>query len=202
MTRHSILIVAVLLVAVIAAAQAPAPAPAPVSVQVPDAAQFVGQPKGVPLTGETLRERTDQVSALLRCPVCQGLAVADSKAEMAVNMKHQVNALLARGYTEDQILSYFEQSYGQFVLLRVVWVVADHLERDRTAAPEGGHPFEQAGVRLFIGEAGARRDDGRLLVIGDERLLQRGDHAAHKCLYSNRSDELADVIDGQKGCMH
>lgn len=116
MTRHSILIVALLLVGLTAAGQAPAPAPA--SPQVPDAAQFVGQPKGVPLTGETLHERTEQVSALLRCPVCQGLAVADSKAEMAVNMKHQVRELLARGYTEEQILSYFEQSYGQFVLLR------------------------------------------------------------------------------------
>lgn len=118
MIRHAILIVALLLITLSAAAQAPGPAPAPTSPQVPDAAQFVGQPKGVPLTGQALRDRTDQVSALLRCPVCQGLAVADSKAEMAVNMKHQVNALLARGYTEEQILSYFEQSYGQFVLLR------------------------------------------------------------------------------------
>lgn len=114
MTRHLILIVALLFVALTAVAQAPAPS----APQVPDAAQFVGQPKGVPITGEALRKRTDQVSALLRCPVCQGLAVADSKAEMAVNMKHQVHELLARGYTEDQILSYFEQSYGQFVLLR------------------------------------------------------------------------------------
>ncbi len=116
MTRHPIVIVALLLVALTAAAQTPAPVPA--SPQVPDAAQFVGPPKGVPLTGDALRERTDQVAALLRCPVCQGLAVADSKAEMAVNMKHQVNELLARGYTEDQILGYFELSYGQFVLLR------------------------------------------------------------------------------------
>lgn len=116
MTRHPILIAALLLVALTAAAQAPASAPA--SPQVPDAAQFVGQPKGVPISGEALHVRTEQVSALLRCPVCQGLAVADSKAEMAVNMKHQVKELLARGYTEEQILSYFEQSYGQFVLLR------------------------------------------------------------------------------------
>ena len=114
MIRHSILLIALLILPLTAAAQTPAPT----STQVPDAAQFVGPPKGVPLTGEVLQERTNQVAALLRCPVCQGLAVADSKAEMAVNMKHQVNELLARGYTEEQILSYFEQSYGQFVLLR------------------------------------------------------------------------------------
>ena len=46
------------------------------------------------------------------------MAVADSPAEMAVNMKGQVHDLLARGYTEEQILKYFELSYGQFVLLR------------------------------------------------------------------------------------
>jgi len=46
---------------------------------------------------------------------------------MAVNMKGQVRELLARGYTEEQILKYFELSYGQFVLLKpkswVVWTL-------------------------------------------------------------------------------
>lgn len=88
------------------------------TLKVPDAAQFVGAPKGTPLTGEALFARTNQVGQLLRCPVCQGMAIADSPAEMAVNMKAQVRELLARGYTEEQILKYFELSYGQFVLLK------------------------------------------------------------------------------------
>jgi cytochrome c-type biogenesis protein CcmH len=46
------------------------------------------------------------------------MSVADSPSEMAVNMKEQVRELLARGYTEEQILKYFELSYGQFVLLK------------------------------------------------------------------------------------
>jgi cytochrome c-type biogenesis protein CcmH len=45
------------------------------------------------------------------------MSISDSPAEMAVNMKGQVRELLARGYTEEQILKYFELSYGQFVLL-------------------------------------------------------------------------------------
>lgn len=96
-------------------------------LQVPDAAQFVGPPKGTPVTGDALFQRTNEVGALLRCPVCQGMSVADSPAEMAVNMKHQVRELLARGYTEEQILQYFELSYGEFVLLRpkspVLWML-------------------------------------------------------------------------------
>lgn len=87
-------------------------------LKAPDAATFVGPPQGTPCTGQQLTQRTHEVAALLRCPVCQGMAVADSPAEMAVNMKAQVHELLSRGYTEDQILKYFELSYGQFVLLR------------------------------------------------------------------------------------
>ncbi|HVG25498.1 MAG TPA: cytochrome c-type biogenesis protein CcmH [Thermoanaerobaculia bacterium] len=96
-------------------------------LQVPDAQQFVGPPKGQPLAGEELFRRTNEVGSLLRCPVCQGMSIADSPAEMAVNMTHQVRELLARGYTEEQILDYFEKSYGQFVLLRpkstAVWML-------------------------------------------------------------------------------
>ena len=101
------------------------------ALKVPDAQQFVGAPQGQKLAGDALHRRTGEVASLLRCPVCQGLSVADSPSEMAVNMKEQVNELLARGYTEEQILKYFELSYGQFVLLKpkfegmnvLVWVL-------------------------------------------------------------------------------
>lgn len=122
--KTATLLCALLLAAAFVSAQ-------PTATQVPDASQFVGPPQGRPLSGEELHVRTNQVGALLRCPVCQGLSVADSPAEMAVNMKGQVRDLLARGYTEEQILRYFEQSYGQFVLLkpkfegfnRLVWLL-------------------------------------------------------------------------------
>ena len=87
-------------------------------VQVPDAQQYVGPPKGLPITGAQLDRRTNEVASLLRCPVCQGLSVADSPSTMAQDMKHQVGELLGRGYTQEQILAYFERSYGQFVLLK------------------------------------------------------------------------------------
>ena len=86
--------------------------------KVPDAAQFVGAPQGQPVAGVDLDRRTAEVAGLLRCPVCQGLSVADSPSAMALNMKEQVRELLARGYSEEQILRYFERSYGQFVLLK------------------------------------------------------------------------------------
>ena len=101
------------------------------AVAVPDAEQLVGAPAGRQLAGEELARRTQEVASEIRCPVCQGLSVADSPSEMAVNMKGQVEALLGRGYTEPQIKDYFERSYGQFALLRpkfsgagaLVWIL-------------------------------------------------------------------------------
>ncbi len=90
--------------------------------------RVVGPPRGSALAGEALTARAEEVAGLLRCPVCQGLSVADSPATMAVNMKAQVKDLLARGYDQEQILVYFEHSYGEFVRLEpplrgVNWLV-------------------------------------------------------------------------------
>jgi cytochrome c-type biogenesis protein CcmH len=101
------------------------------SVAAPNARAVVGAPSGLPLSGDSLEATTKEVASLLRCPVCQGLSVWDSPATMAVNMKHEVRELLATGYGQDQILRYFEHSYGEFVLLApsktgialLVWVL-------------------------------------------------------------------------------
>ncbi|HJW92229.1 MAG TPA: cytochrome c-type biogenesis protein CcmH [Thermoanaerobaculia bacterium] len=100
-------------------------------IKVPDAEQLVGAAQGQPVSGALLDQRTNETAGLLRCPVCQGMSIADSPSEMAVNMKHQVRELIARGYTQEQILRYFERSYGQFVLLKpkfqgvntLVWIL-------------------------------------------------------------------------------
>lgn len=133
MTAHGLLrlSLAVLMLAplVSSAAQSP-PAAATTSAQSPsiDPSRVVGPPRGARLEGPALDARTAQVGALLRCPVCQGLSVADSPSGMAVDMKHQVRAMLQAGYDEDQILIYFERSYGEFVRLKpplrgVNWLV-------------------------------------------------------------------------------
>jgi cytochrome c-type biogenesis protein CcmH len=140
--------------------------------KVPDAAQFVGPPQGTAVTGPMLDQRSAEVAGLLRCPVCQGLSIADSPSEMATNMKGQVRELLARGYTQEQILKYFELSYGQFVLLKpkfqgvntLVWilpilaliigivVVVTKARRLEAAppAPTADEPQQQAEVDPYL----------------------------------------------------
>lgn len=118
------LLAILLAVPALAAAQEPPTTDAPVTgFEAQEAAaredprEVVGAPKGPPLSGAALDERTEEVGGLLRCPVCQGLSVADSPATMATNMKARVRELLAEGYDEEQVLAYFERSYGEFVRL-------------------------------------------------------------------------------------
>ena len=82
-----------------------------------DVEDKVGAPLEPPLTGAALESRTEHISSVLRCPVCQGLSVADSPSESARNMKRQIRAMVAAGYTEIQITDYFVGAYGDFVLM-------------------------------------------------------------------------------------
>ena len=84
----------------------------------PDPTTVVGPPAGPPLSGDALLLETGRVSKHLRCPVCQGLSVADSPSESAQALKDEVQALVAKGYDQEQILDYFEASYGEFIRLQ------------------------------------------------------------------------------------
>lgn len=93
-----------------------------------DPLKLVGPPLGQPVAPAELDASTKATAALLRCPVCQGLSVNDSPAPLAVKMRGQVRELRAQGYTEEQVLAYFEKSYGQFVrleppLIGINWLV-------------------------------------------------------------------------------
>lgn len=78
---------------------------------------LVGEPAGPPLTGPELDLLTEEVALIMRCPVCQGLSIADSPTALAIAMKSEVREMLAKGYSEAQVLEYFEQSYGEFIRL-------------------------------------------------------------------------------------
>jgi cytochrome c-type biogenesis protein CcmH len=119
---------AVLLSALLSASAGFAETPESLEEGVAPPSLVIGPPEGAPLSGEALERETARVGALIRCPVCQGLSVVDSPAPMAVKMRGQVAELLSQGYTEKQVLSYFERSYGEFVLLEpplrgINWIV-------------------------------------------------------------------------------
>ena len=63
-------------------------------------------------------ERLKRLSEELRCLVCQNQTLADSNADLAVDLKRQIETLLAQGQSDSQILDYMVARYGDFVLYR------------------------------------------------------------------------------------
>ena len=62
-----------------------------------------GLPPGPPPATDQVDPLTHQIARTLRCPVCQGLSVADSTSEAAVMFQRRIEELVAAGYTEEQI---------------------------------------------------------------------------------------------------
>ena len=58
------------------------------------------------------------ISAELRCLVCQNQTIADSHAELAVDLRREIRTMLNKGMSERQILDFMTERYGDFVLYR------------------------------------------------------------------------------------
>jgi cytochrome c-type biogenesis protein CcmH len=80
-------------------------------------ATIEGLPPGPPPAPEMIEPRVQILSSNLRCPVCQGMSVAESTTEVALNFQERIRALVTAGYSDEQILDYFVERYGEFMLL-------------------------------------------------------------------------------------
>ena len=65
-----------------------------------------------------LEKRMMHLAEELRCLVCQNQTIADSNADLAIDLKNQVRDQLRQGRTDDQIRAYMVERYGDFVLYR------------------------------------------------------------------------------------
>ncbi len=65
-----------------------------------------------------LEARMLRITTELRCLVCQNQTIADSHAELAIDLRQQVRELLQKGQTDQQIMDYMTARYGDFVLYR------------------------------------------------------------------------------------
>ena len=62
------------------------------------------------------QERIRQLEEKLRCLVCQNQTLADSNAELAGDLRRQVLEQVKAGKSDEQIIEYLVQRYGDFVL--------------------------------------------------------------------------------------
>ncbi len=65
-----------------------------------------------------LEARMVRITAELRCLVCQNQTIADSNAGLAIDLKNQVREMLRRGDSDQQIIAFMTERYGDFVLYR------------------------------------------------------------------------------------
>lgn len=63
-------------------------------------------------------QRVVEVSEQLRCLVCQNQSIAESNAELAVDLRNQVIEQVKAGKTNKEIIDFMVERYGDFVLFK------------------------------------------------------------------------------------
>lgn len=63
-----------------------------------------------------LEERVMNLSRELRCLVCQNETLADSRADLAVDLRGQIREQMQAGKSDKEIIAYLTERYGKFIL--------------------------------------------------------------------------------------
>jgi cytochrome c-type biogenesis protein CcmH len=118
---------------------------------------------------ENNENRIRQLEEKLRCLVCQNQSLADSNAELAGDLRKQVRDQVAAGRSDDEIIGYLVQRYGDFVLYEppfkattaLLWV--------------GPFLLLAAGAGFLVLAVRRRRNapEERALGPDDKRLVER-----------------------------
>ena len=85
-----------------------------VSITVPAHAVI----EAVEFESPELLQRYQALIAELRCTVCQNQNLADSDAELAKDLRRKTEEMLKAGKSNDEVLTYMRERYGDFVLYR------------------------------------------------------------------------------------
>ncbi len=70
------------------------------------------------LTDPAQEQRARAIGQELRCLVCQNQSIEDSDASLARDLRLLVREQIATGASDDEVMRFVHQRYGDFVLLR------------------------------------------------------------------------------------
>jgi cytochrome c-type biogenesis protein CcmH len=115
---------------------------------------------------QTLDQRANAVASQLKCPVCQNESVADSPSWIAQQMRDTIRQQLQEGKSEQDIIQYFRQRYGDSIVWTPQWQGVGMLA---WIVPVllllAGLLFVYFTVRdwraITVASAGARREDSK-----------------------------------------
>lgn len=127
-----------------------------------------------------LDARVREIASGLRCPVCQYLSVADSPSALAADMRATIRSKLAAGESRDQIVRFFTDRYGTWIVFEppargigiIAWVAP-------AAGLLAGAGFVALAARRW------RRSPGR--AIGDAERVRLSEALAR---YGDAEDSL------------
>lgn len=71
-----------------------------------------------PLPDAAQEARARDLFRQLRCVVCQGESLADSPADIAIDMRRDIRVKIAAGKKDEEIIGYLAGRYGDVVLMR------------------------------------------------------------------------------------
>ena len=130
----------------------------------------IGVGRGV--NDRTPEERIEDISKRLACPICDGESVFESRNNASEALRAEIRAQVAQGVaSDDEIITYIQQRYGEQVLLvpraegvdALVWVLPAVV----AVLAVGGLAF---AFRRWQRNAGGRAtDDDRALVARARR---------------------------------
>ena len=67
---------------------------------------------------EAVEKRMVAISEELRCLVCQNESLAGSHADLALDLRREIRTLIGQGKSDQQILDFMVERYGDFVRYR------------------------------------------------------------------------------------
>ncbi len=77
----------------------------------------VAQDDSTVAMGTQLESRVFDIARQLRCPTCVSESVADSNAGISIEMRNEIQTQLVAGASEAEILAFFQDRYGDWILL-------------------------------------------------------------------------------------
>jgi cytochrome c-type biogenesis protein CcmH len=65
-----------------------------------------------------IEQRLNKLSQELRCLVCQNETLADSRADLAEDLRDEIRQQMKAGKSDKEIIAFLTDRYGQFILYR------------------------------------------------------------------------------------
>jgi cytochrome c-type biogenesis protein CcmH len=116
-----------------------------------------------------LEKRVMDLASELRCLVCQNQTLADSHADLAVDLRNSIREQMQRGASDKEIVGFMTARYGDFILYRpplkastlLLWLgpflllalgaalLVRRIRRPRATAPELSEAERARAARLL-----------------------------------------------------